>query len=94
MKQNITITVTSIKMEIMKNYYQDSFIPITGEYIDFQAKVNDVIITGYLSKKENKKVTFFGEEALLEAKIWDPDAELIEKEKEEVSFAGLLVAEQ
>jgi len=70
----------------MKVFYNDYLIPNNGEYVFFLAKRNDVIITGFISKKENSKVTFQGDNALEEARIWDKDAELYvakEKVKEE-----------
>jgi len=42
--------------------------------------VNDVVITAYLSKKARHKVTFLGNGALNEARIWDSEAGLIEKD--------------
>lgn len=81
MKENITITVPSTLVEVMKEYYSDCLENSQGEYVDFQARKNDVIITAYLSKKENKKVTFFGENALEEARVWNPEVEKQEKEE-------------
>ena len=73
MKENVTITVPSTLVEVMRDYYKDSLVNSQGEYVDFQANLNGIIITAYLSKKENRKVTFFGDNALLEAKVWDPE---------------------
>ena len=88
MKENITITVPSTLVEVMKEYYSDCLENSQGEYVDFQAHKNDVIITAYLSKKENKKVTFFGENALEEAKVWNPEVE--KQEKKESAKEGWL----
>ena len=93
MKENITITVPSTLVEVMKEYYSDYLENSQGEYVDFQARKNDVIITAYLSKKENKKVTFFGENALEEAKVWDPEVEKQEK-KETVKEGWLYFGDQ
>ena len=88
MKENITITVPSTLVEVMKEYYSDYLENSQGEYVDFQARKNDVIITAYLSKKENKKVTFFGENALEEARVWNPEVE--KQEKKESAKEGWL----
>ena len=48
MKENITITVPSTLVEVMKEYYSDCLENSQGEYVDFQARKNDVIITAYL----------------------------------------------
>ena len=82
MKQSVTITTTKEKLEEMRNYYADFIVDNKGEYIFFQADKNHIIITAYDSKKANKKVTFNGENALLEAQIWDPNITIKEtKEK-------------
>ena len=81
MKQNITITVEPSLIDIMRDYYANNVVNNQGEYIDFQAEVNGVIITAYTSKKTTRKVTFYGEEALKEAQIWNPNA--VEPEKKE-----------
>ena len=93
MKENVTITVPSTLVEVMRDYYKDSLVNSQGEYVDFQANLNGVIITAYLSKKENRKVTFFGDNALLEAKVWDPEVEIKEK-KEAVKEGWLYFGDQ
>ena len=93
MKENITITVPSTLVEVMKEYYSDCLENSQGEYVDFQARKNDVIITAYLSKKENRKVTFFGENALEEARVWNPEVEKQEK-KESVKEGWLYFGDQ
>ena len=93
MKENVTITVPSTLVEVMRDYYKDSLVNSQGEYVDFQAELNGIIITAYLSKKENRKVTFFGENALLEAKVWDPEVEIKEK-KETVKEGWLFFGDQ
>ena len=59
MKENVSITVQPTILQVMKDYYRPYLVNAVGEYIDFQANVNDVVITAYLSRKENKKVVFF-----------------------------------
>ena len=73
--------------------YKDSLVNSQGEYVDFQANKDGIIITAFLSKKENRKVTFFGENALLEAKVWDPEVEIKEK-KETVKEGWLFYGDQ
>ena len=93
MKENVTITVPSTLVEVMRDYYKDSLVNSQGEYVDFQANLNGIIITAYLSKKENRKVTFFGDNALLEAKVWDLEVEIKEK-KETVKEGWLFFGDQ
>ena len=71
----ITIKVDQAKLEEMKSFYADCIRPNEGEYVFFDALVNGVTVIGYNSKKATKKVTFVGENALMEARIWDENAE-------------------
>ena len=80
MKDNITLTVPSTLVEVMKEYYAPYIVNNMGEYIDFQARHNDVIVTAYLSKKDSHKVVFSGDNALEEARIWNPDVTIKEEE--------------
>lgn len=82
MKQNVSITVDPKIVQVMKDFYRPYLVNAVGEYIDFQASVNNVVITAYISKKGKKKVVFFGEKALEEARIWNPEAMPIEKKEE------------
>ena len=93
MKQSVTITTTKEKLEEMRNYYADFIVDNKGEYIFFQADKNHIIITAYDSKKANKKVTFNGEDALLEAQIWDPNI-TIKETKEKVKEQWLFFDDQ
>lgn len=93
MKENVTITVPSTLVEVMREYYSASLVNSQGEYVDFQAETNGVVITAYLSKKETRKVVFFGEKALEEARVWDPEVELKEK-KETVKEGWLFFGDQ
>ena len=45
-------------------------IPFRGEYIDFCSRCNGVVITGYSSKSQNKKITFQGDNAVEEYSRW------------------------
>lgn len=90
MKENVSIIVQPTILKVMKDYYRPYLVNAVGEYIDFQANVNDVVITAYLSRKENKKVVFFGEKALEEARIWNPDATPIEKKEQPEEKPGWL----
>ena len=93
MKENVTITVPSTLVEVMRDYYKESLVNSQGEYVDFQANHNDIIITAYVSKKETRKVVFFGENALNEAKVWDPEVEIKEK-KETVKEGWIYYGDQ
>lgn len=66
-----TIKVKLDKYLEIKEYYSPYFINETGDYIDFVASINDVIIKGYLSNRVNKSIIFRGKNALEEIKKWD-----------------------
>lgn len=74
-----SVKVSQEKLEEIKAHYQDYLLEAKGEYVYFVANKDGVIITGYLSKKENKKVTFDGKDAIKEASIWDKDIQEVEK---------------
>ena len=93
MKENVTITVPSTLVEVMREYYSDYLVNSQGEYVDFYAEKEGTSITAYLSKKENRKVVFFGENALEEARVWDPEVEIKEK-KETVKEGWLYYGDQ
>lgn len=75
MKENVTIKVDQTLLEIIRDHYTPYFTDTIGEYVDFQAKTNGVVITAYLSKKDNRKITFVGDNALEEARLWSPEIE-------------------
>ena len=78
----VTIKVSLEKLLEMKSFYEDYSRENKGEYVEFEAFVNGVQVIGYNSKKETKKVTFSGPDALKEAQIWDENAnELVSKAK-------------
>lgn len=77
----VTIKVDMTKLDDMKIYYSSYLLDNNGEYVYFYAKKNGVEIMGYNGKKDTKKVTFKGENALEEAKIWDENAEIAETKK-------------
>ena len=93
MKENVTLTVDINQLTLMRDYYQPYFVNAEGEYVDFQAKINDIVITAYLSKKQTRKVTFYGEDAIKEARIWKPDYEPVEK-KETVKESWMFFEDQ
>ena len=93
MKENVTLTVDINQLTLMRDYYQPYFVNAEGEYVDFQAKINDIVITAYLSKKQTRKVTFYGEDAIKEARIWKPDYEPQEK-KETVKESWMFFEDQ
>ena len=81
MSQFVTIKVDNAKLEEMKEFYSSYLTPDKGEYVFFHAYKGGVEIVGYTSKKSSQKVTFKGDDALAEAKLWDTEAS--EKEKKE-----------
>lgn len=73
----------------IENFYEDSKVPNDGDYICFFAKVDNLTITIYESKK-GYKVVFTGKNALYEAKIFNPDAEISESKSEsKIEFIDL-----
>ena len=79
MKNNVTITVDASTINKMREYYKDNMHPNDGEYVDFEARINGIIITAFITKKDRKKVYFLGDKALEEAQKWDESAKLNEK---------------
>ena len=65
-----TLKVNETRYVEIKKFYSSFTVPFRGEYIDFKAKYNDIIITGYDSKKQNKKITFQGDNAVDEYSRW------------------------
>lgn len=73
----------------IENFYEDYKLPNNGDYICFFAKVDNLAITIYESKK-GYKVVFTGKNALYEAKIFNPDAEISESKSErKIDFIDL-----
>ena len=73
----------------IENFYNDYKVPNDGDYICFFAKVDNLAITIYESKK-GYKVVFTGKNALYEAKIFNPDAEISESKSErKIDFIDL-----
>lgn len=73
----------------IENFYEDYKVPNDGDYICFFAKVDNLAITIYESKK-GYKVVFTGKNALYEAKIFNPDAEISESKSErKIDFIDL-----
>ncbi|MCQ2087324.1 MAG: ribonuclease HIII [Bacilli bacterium] len=83
MQEFVTIKVNEATLNKMKHFYKDFIVPNDGEYVFFCAKVENVVVQGFSGKKAIKTVTFAGDGALQEAKIWDENAELY-KPKEKV----------
>lgn len=76
MNQSVTLKVGIILAETIKQHYLPYQIDNEGEYVDFCAKLNNTIITIFHSKKVNKTVTFVGEDALNQARLFDENAEI------------------
>ena len=90
-KEFITISVEPDKLNLIKEYYAPFKVNNKGEYVDSLFKKDDLVITIYSGKKEKKKITFFGDNALKEALLWDKEAKIKEnkpKEKQDWKFFG------
>lgn len=79
----VSIKVDEVKYQEIKTHYLPYVIEGSHDYVDYVAQVDDIIVTGYLSSKKNKTITFNGNNALLEAKKWDENASAIEKKEVE-----------
>lgn len=90
----ITIKVDENKYVEIKNFYF-SFIRENNPslYVDYIADKDNLIITGYLSKKSRKSVSFKGKDALKEAQKWDENAS-IKVEKEDLPTSWIDIEEQ
>ena len=75
----VSITVDVEKATEMMDFYRAYQRANDGEYIIFQANYSGTTITIYQDKKFKHKVVFMGEDALVEARNWDPEAEIKEK---------------
>lgn len=75
----VSITVDVEKATQVMDFYRSYQRVNNGEYIIFQAYYSGTTITIYQDKKFKHKVVFMGEDALSEAKNWDPNAEIKEK---------------
>ena len=75
----VSITVDVNKATEMMDFYRTYQKVNGGEYIIFQASYSGTTITIYQDKKNKHKVVFMGEDAMMEAKKWDLEAELKEK---------------
>ena len=75
----VSITVDVEMAAKMMDFYRPYQKLNNGEYIIFQAYYSGTTITIYQDKKFKHKVVFMGEDALTEAKNWDPEAEVKEK---------------
>ena len=78
-KQSVSIPISQEKADEIILFYSAYQKLNNGEYIIFQADYSGVIITVYRDKKNKFKVVFTGNDALIEAKKWDENAEVKEK---------------
>ena len=74
----VSITVDVNKATEMMDFYRPYQKLNNGEYIIFQAYYSGTTITIYQDKKNKHKVVFMGEDCLIEAKNWDPNATIKE----------------
>ena len=77
-KQSVSVKFDLEKYQEIKEYYSSFIIPSSGEYVDFVALKDEARITGFSSNKSKRTITFEGDDALLEAKLWDESVELKE----------------
>ena len=89
----VTIKLSLEEYQLAKNAYSTFVIPSSGEYVDFVADYNGVIITGYQSNKTYRKITFKGDNASLEASRWVKDLPE-RKEKTKVKTEWIDLEEQ
>ena len=82
-KQIVSIKVDENRYLEIKEYYLPFIKGESHDYIDYVAECDDVIVTGFLSSKSKKTITFNGNKALEEAQKWDIAASLVEKKEEE-----------
>nr|MCR5185043.1 DUF3378 domain-containing protein [Bacilli bacterium] len=90
MKPLVTLKVEEAEFNKIQEFYEPYSMPNDGEYVSFYAEHNGVNITGFSSKKKLKTITFLGDNALEEARLFDINAEIKEvKEKEKASWINL-----
>ena len=90
-KEFVTIQLDLDKVSLLKEHYSPYKVLNDGEYVDAMYKKDDIVITVYSGKKEKKKVTFIGNDALNEALLWDKEAQIKEtkeKQKQAWEFFG------
>lgn len=80
MKNQYSLKVEESRYIEIKEHYLPFAIPSEGDYVDYVALLDEVTVTGYLSTKKNKTITFVGEKAYEEISKW---GEVIEKNEEE-----------
>ena len=76
MSERVTIKLSPEKAEEVKNHYSAYQVPNDGEYVSFAANYQGIVITVFTSKKTYRTVTFVGQGALSEAKLFDENAEI------------------
>lgn len=85
MNQRVTIEINSTQKDEVVNYYKSIEKENKGEYILFFGHDNNLTITVYASKKSDVfKVVFLGENALIEARRWDKNADYNEPKVKKV----------
>lgn len=80
--QTVTLKIDEELATKMVEFYQDSQVENTGEYVFFHAITIDKVRITIYSSSRGYKALFSGEFSLKEAQIWDENAEInIPKEK-------------
>ena len=78
MIERVTIQVNPETKDKIVKFYSSIQKENKGQYILFFGQNDELTITVYSSKKEDKfKVFFIGEKALKEAQKWDETAEVL-----------------
>lgn len=78
----VSIKVDQNTYDVIKKHYSNFPLKTAkGEYEDFVTSLDGTVITGFLSKKNKKTITFNGDNALKEAQKWDPSATLFVPKK-------------
>ena len=95
----MAIRVSIVVDELLKQKIIHQYSPYErdnkGEYIVFFAKRSDLVVTIYASKKQsNYKVLFIGDNALEEARQFDPEAQINVSKKQAIKAHWLSLEDQ
>lgn len=93
MKPIVSISIAPETFLKLQEHYSSYAYDNQNEYVIFAASFNEVMITVWKEKKGLHKVTFVGDNALKEAKLWDIDAS-INKPKKKVEEKWLCFEDQ
>ena len=83
MKNQYSLKVDELRYNEIKEHYLPFAIEANGDYVDFVSELEGVTVTGYLSNKKHKSITFIGEKAYEEISKWEEVVEKTEPEEKE-----------